>query len=246
MRYIAKRETRSLSILLEYFCKLGKKREKVMLKDIPYNVLKENERAYKIMLLRDQYNNSFNDIAKELELSVTGVKQIYHKLKFKQIWLYINHISAALGYDNNSQIKKVFEQADKCYQDRTYACAYLEKKYKDILTEYRNGEPGMSQQFLKSMPPFKPKLNKKTVARIIEMRENEKASFVKIAKEFRITRQKAKYTYDWYYHVKMLELIKILQKKAKSEQEKREIWEYCFRNSYSSKNRYEMLRKNRF
>ena len=93
------------------------------------------------------------------------------------------------------------------------------------------------------MPPFKPKLSQKIVARIIEMEEAEKASFVEIAKEFRITRQKAKHTYDWYYHTKMLELMKILQEKTESEQEKGGIWEYCFRNNYSSKKRYEMLTK---
>ena len=32
-----------------------------MLKDIPYSVLKKNRRAYEIMLLRDQYENTFTD-----------------------------------------------------------------------------------------------------------------------------------------------------------------------------------------
>lgn len=214
-----------------------------MLKDIPYEVLKHDERAYEIMLLRDQYDNTFGDIAKEFGLSLVRVTQIYRKLKYRQIQLYINHISIALGYDDNSQIRKVFEIADECYQDRMYVSGYLEKKYKDILTEYRNGEPGMPQQFLKKIPPLKSKLSKKMVAHIIEMKETEKASFVEIAKKFRITRQKAKQTYDCYYHTKMLELIEILQKNAESEQEKREIWEYCFRNNYSSKKRYEMLTK---
>lgn len=214
-----------------------------MLNDTPYDVLKEDERAYQIMLLRDQYNNTFHDIAKEFRISVKRVTDIYRRQKFKQIRLYINHISLVLGYEDHSQIKKFYEQAEECYQDRRYACAYLEKNYKDILTEYRNGEPGMPQEFMESLPPLKRKLSKKTVARIIERKETEQASFVEIAKEFGITQQKAKHTYDWYYHTKVLELIEILQKNAASEQEKSEIWEYCFRNHYSSKKRYEMLTK---
>lgn len=212
-----------------------------MLNDTPYDVLKDDERAYQMMLLRDQYNNTFHDIAKEFKISVKRVTEIYRTQKFKQIRLYINHISIVLGYNDNSQIGKVYEQAEECYQDRRYVCAYLEKKYKDILTEYRNGEPEMPQQFLESLPPLKRKLSKKTVARIIERKETEQASFLEIAKELGITRQKAKHTYDWYYHTKMLKLIEILQNNAESEQEKEEIWEYCFRNRDSPKKRYEML-----
>lgn len=214
-----------------------------MLKDIPYEILKQDERAYEIMLLRDQYDNTFGDIARKFGISTVRATEIYRKLKYRQIRLYINHISIALGYNDHSQIRKIFELADECYQDRMYVCGYLEKKYKDILTEYRNGEPGMPQKFLKKIPPFKSKLSKKTVACIIEMRETEKASFSEIAKKFRITRQKAKQTYDWYYHTKVLELIEILQKNAESEQERREIWESCFRNNNSAKKRYEMLTK---
>lgn len=213
------------------------------MQDISYSVLKKDKRAYEIMLLRDQYDNTFNDLAKEFGISLARVTQIYYKLKYRQIRLYINHISIALGYNSISQIKKIFDQAHECYQSEIYACAYLEKKYKDILTEYRNGEPGTSPQFLKQIPPFKPKLSKKAVARIIEMRETESASFVTIAKELRITQQKAKHTYDQYYHTKVSELLEILQEKAESQQEKKEIWAYCFRNNYSSKKRYEMLTK---
>ena len=154
-----------------------------VLKDIPYRVLKEDGRAYEIMLLRDQYNNTFTDIAAEFELSVTRVTQIYFQMKVRQIRLYIHHVSIALGYNSTSQIRKVFNEAKECYQDYTYACAYLEKKYKDILTGYRDGEPGMPAQFVKGMPPFKPKLNKKMIARVVEMREAEKASFVTIGKK---------------------------------------------------------------
>lgn len=104
-----------------------------MLKAIPYSVLTQGERAYEIMLLRDQHGNTFTDIAKVFQISVSRVTQQYNNLKVKQIHLYINHIAVALGYESTSQVRNVYENAYECYQDRTYACA----KYKDILMEYR-------------------------------------------------------------------------------------------------------------
>ncbi len=213
------------------------------MKDIPYSILKQDERAYEIMLLRDQYANTFTDIARECEISVARVVQIYNKIKIKQIRLYINHIAVMLGYKGTSQVRKVCDDAYECYQEWSYACAYLEKKYKDTLTEYRDGEPGMPTQFVKSMPPFKPNLSKKTVARVVEIREVEKASFVAIAKELRMTQAKAKHTYEMFYHKQVLELIKALEEKAESRKEKNAIWEYCFRGNKTAKKRYDMLTK---
>lgn len=213
------------------------------MKDIPYSELNQDKRAYKIMLLRDQHGNTFADIAKEFEISAGRAIQIYKKLKLKQIRLYINHIAAVLGYESTLQVKNVFDNAYECYQDRTYACAYLEKKYKDILIEYRDGEPGMPTQFIRNMPPFKPKLSQKTVARVIELRDVEKASFVTIAKELRMTKAKAKHTYEMFYHKQVLELINALQEKAESKEEKEDIWNYYFRRYHSSKKRYDMLTK---
>ena len=166
------------------------------MKDIPYSVLTQDKRAYEVMLLRDQFDNTFADIAKEFEMSVSWAVQLYRRQKFRQKSLYVNHISIELGHGSTAQIRKVFDEAYEWYWDIACACAYLEKTYQDILTAYRDGEPGMPTQFLANMPPFKPRLSKKDAARVIEMRDIEKASFVTIAKELRITREKAKRTYD--------------------------------------------------
>ena len=195
---------------------------------MPYSELNQDKRAYEIMLLRDQHGNTFTDIAKEFEISPQRAIQIYNKLKIKQIRLYINHIAAVLGYESTLQVKNVFDNAYECYQDRTYACAYLEKKYEDILIEYRDGEPGMPTQFIRNMPPFKPKLSKKTVARVIELRDVEKASFVTIAKELRITQAKAKHTYELFYHKQVLALIKGITGKGGKQRRKREHMELLF------------------
>ena len=214
-----------------------------MLKEKPYRELKQDERAYEMMLLRDQHGNTFTDIAKEYEISAAWAVQKYNRLKIKQTCLYINHIAAVLGYESTSQVENVFRNAYECYQDWTYACAYLEKKYKDILIEYRDGEPGMPTQFIRNMPPFKPKLSKKTVARVIELREVEKASFVTIAKELRMTQAKARHTYEMFYHKQVIALIHVLQEKAESREEKAAIWDYYFGRYHSSKKRYDVLTK---
>ena len=101
----------------------------------------------------------------------------------------------------------------------------------------------MPIRFIKSMPPFKAELSKKTVARVVEMREVEKAPYATIAKELRMTRAKAKRTYEMFYHKQVLELIKALQDKAESEEEKDAIWEHYFRGNKTAKRRYDMLTK---
>lgn len=83
-----------------------------------------------------------------------------------------------------------------------------------------NIEPEMPMQFIKSMPPFKIKFSRKMVARVIAMREVEKASYKVIGKELHMTQEKARHTYEWFYHVQVIELIASLQEKASSCEEK--------------------------
>lgn len=206
-----------------------------MLSDILYSTLKQDQRAYEIMLLRDQHANTFADIATACEISAARAAQLYNTLKIKQISLYINHIAMLLGHSDTSQVRKIYDDAYECYRERSYACAYLEKKYSDIVTEYRAGEPGMPAQFVRHMPPFKPKLSKETVSRIIEMRVVEKASFVSIAKALRITQSKARHTYETLYHKRVLALLKALEQKVESQEEKDAIWAYYFKGNKSAK-----------
>ena len=212
-----------------------------MLEDIPYSVLKEDKQGYEILTLRDQSSNTFASLAKECEISYTRAIQIYSRMKAKQIRLYIRHISIALGYESTAEIGKVFDAAYEWYRDLSYACAYLEKRYKGILEEYRAGEPGMPQQFMKNLPPFKKSLSPQTVSRVIKMREIEKATFAGIAEEMRITPQKARHIYDSFYHCQVLEHVKALQKEAKSFGEKWTIWRRYFGNGRSAKKSYEMM-----
>lgn len=212
-----------------------------MLKDIPYSELKKDKRAYQIMLLRDQYGNTFSDIASVYEISVNRAREIYRKLKFKQVQLYTNHIAFALGHTDTVQMRQEMSLANRFYWDKVYVCAFLEKTYPDILTKYRNGEPGMPEQFLKALPPLRKRLTSKQITLIVEMRETGRVSFPKIAKALRITPEKARHSYENYYHLQVMIMVKALQANAKSEKEKIRIWEDCFRGNLSSKKRYEIL-----
>lgn len=211
------------------------------MKDYPYNILKQDVPSYEILLHRDQHGKTFADIARACELPAARVVQKYYKIKMQQIRLYIQHISVELGHLDTLQIKKVYDNAFACYQDLTFACAYLEKKYPDILTAYRAGEPGMPAWFMKNMPPFRTKLRKKTIVRVVEMREAEKAPYAAIAKELRITPAKAKHTYEWFYHKQVVALLTELEQKAESPEEKAALWAYYFKQYKTSKKRYDAL-----
>ena len=195
-------------------------------------------------MLRDQSNMRVTDIAKMYDISIPRVRQLYFRLKTKQIRMYINHISIMLGHKNTSQIKKIYSDAFDCYKDQAYACAYLEVKYKSFLTKYRNGEPGMPSQFIRDLPPYKPVFGEAMTIRVLQLRDVKKASFKAIADELYITQAKAKDLYETFYHNRVLELIEALQEKAKSKEEKTEIWNHYFEGKYkTAKRRYDELTK---
>lgn len=54
------------------------------MKDIPYSTLKKYERAYKIMLGREQENKTFAEMAKEYQLSLVRVREMYITEKRRQ------------------------------------------------------------------------------------------------------------------------------------------------------------------
>lgn len=211
------------------------------MKDIPYSVLKKDRRGFEILTLHDSYEHTFKEIADKYGISTIRARQIYNRMKVKQSRLYVRHISIALGYENTEKIGALFKTAYQCYQDTPYACAYLEQKYSLILDEYRAGEPGMSAQFVKRLPPLKRRLSQKTISRIVEMREKEGATFIAIGKEMRITPEKARHAYDWFYHDRVLEYVKARQKEAKSAEEAQAIWRRYSEPYRSSKKRYERI-----
>ena len=180
--------------------------------DIPYSVLKENERAYEVMLLRDLYDNTYTDIAKEHNVSTGTVITVYHKIKIKQLRLYARHLAIVYGHKNTDtfRVNAVYD----CYWDFRYVAAYFENEYRDILTEYRAGEPSMPEQFIATLPPLKEKINASTLNRIVQLREVEKKTYPAIGKELLLTEARARREYEIYYHKKVMRLFDMIKEIA--------------------------------
>lgn len=210
-------------------------------KDIPYSTLQEDQRGYQILLRREQQNQSFSAIAKELGVSPVRARQQYSKMKVRQVRLYLRHIAVTLGHENTAQVRKVFSTAMECYQNYTLACEYLEKRYGDILEGYRAGEPGTPQEVLEELPPCPVQLGEEKVACIVTMREEKRASFRAIGVELNITPEKARHTYEMVYHRKVLSLVEQLEAQTWDEGEKRKLWRRYFDGHMSAKTRYEKL-----
>jgi len=182
------------------------------LKDIPYSILKEDERAYEVMLLRDQYDNAYSDIAKEYDVSVNRIVTLYNRTKIKQLRLYARHLAIVHGHENTATFR--LSEVHDCYWDFRYVAAYFEKKYDDILTAYRSGEPGMPETLIATLPPFKEKLKAKEVARLIELREVDKKSYPAIGAELKLTTERARREYELVYHRKVRAAIDKIKEKT--------------------------------
>ena len=216
-----------------------------MLEDRNYSYLKETyPKKYEIMLLRDLHSNTYADIAREFNISTSRAIQDYNRAKILQARLYIRHLAVMHEHENTTYFHDLFLKAEDCYADWQYAVAYFEKEYKTILDKYRDGEPGMPDDFLAQLPPFKEKWSKKTVQKIIEWRETEKKSerktYIVIGRLLKMTKFKAESLYEHYYHQKFRSICEQLEKeygKKKSD----EIAHYYYSKSFKAKKYYDLI-----
>jgi hypothetical protein len=172
-----------------------------MLIDIPYKNIMGKGRYYDVWVLRDVYENTFVDIAKEYNVSVGTIVGNYEKALYLKTEYYVNHLSIVYGYENTAHFRKIWRNALECYCGRKYIVAYFEKEYADILKEYRNGEPGMPKRILQSLPPLRNKFNMRTISCIVRLRETEGLTYAAIGKRLRLTKEKAEDLYKHHYHV---------------------------------------------
>lgn len=211
------------------------------MQDIPYDTLKKDKWSYAMMLLREQQGRSFASIAGDFGISAIRARQVYQKIKYKQSRLYIRHIAFCLGHETDQMVRQDYLAAYNWYQAARYACAYLEKKYPDILTDYRGGEPGAPQALLDQLPPLRPSLEEAEVRRIVHLRDGQKYPFSKIGAALGITREKAKDAYDRFYHQQVMDRMRILEAEAKGPAEKEAIRQRYFAGHMSAKKRWENM-----
>lgn len=186
---------------------------------MPYRVLTQVKQAYEIMRFRD-LGYPYTAIAKKYGTSAARVRQTYSRMKQKQIRLYIRHIAEK---EDPRCVWQLCQKLYECYQNRAGVCAYLEKRYPDILKEYREGEPGMPEDFLESLPPLILELSGEVIAGMIEMRKKEKKTFSEIGRQFHLTQERVKKLYDRFYGVKIEKLLEQLEKKEKPPEEIRRL-----------------------
>ena len=177
-----------------------------MLTDIPYKNIIGKGRNYDVWVLRDVYENTFVDIAKEYNVSVGTIISNYEKALYLKTKYYVNHLSIVYGYENTAHFREIWRNALDCYCGRKYIVAYFEKEYADILEEYRNGEPGMPERILKALPPLRNNFSPRTIFSIIRLRETDGLTYAAIGKRLRMTKEKAEELYNHHYHVLYFEL----------------------------------------
>lgn len=172
-----------------------------MLRDIPYKKIVDTGRRYDVWVLRDVYDNTFADIAREYGVSVATVVSDYYKILSLKMRYYVNHLSIVHGYEDTVQFRKIWGTAHDCYRGMKYVVAYFEKEYADILSEYRNGEPGMPERILRDLPPLRNEFSKQTISSVVRLRETNGMTYAAIGKRLRITKEKAEDLYNHHYHV---------------------------------------------
>lgn len=171
-----------------------------MLSDIPYKKIIDTGRKYDVWVLRDVYDNTFSDIAREYSVSVCTVVGDYNKILSLKIKYYVNHLSIVHGYEDTAHFRKIWGSAYDCYRGMKYVVAYFEKEYADTLSEYRNGEPGMPERILRDLPPLRNEFSKRTINSIIRLRETGGMTYAAIGKRLRMTKENAEHLYNGHYH----------------------------------------------
>lgn len=171
-----------------------------MLSDIPYKNIMNTGRKYDVWVLRDVYGNTFPDIAKEYGVSVGTIVDNYYKILRLKARYYVNHLSIVHGYENSAYFREIWRSAYECYYSEKYVVAYFEKEYADILSEYRNGEPGMPERLLRDLPPLRNEFSKHTISSVIRLRETNGMTYAAIGKRLRMTKEKAEHLYNHFYH----------------------------------------------
>lgn len=105
------------------------------------------------------------------------------------------------NYADTNYFEKIKIDAYDCYNCLKYVAAYFEKEYADILTEYRDGEPGMPDHILRELPPFQINFSEDVISNIISLREEKGMTYSAIGKEMHITKEKVEKLYNHHYHV---------------------------------------------
>lgn len=134
-----------------------------------------SEREYSIMLEREQQGKTFEYIGKLHGISDSRASQIYGKAKRKQLLLYLQAIGIAEGYTRYN-VKGNANYLSEKYGSNAWAVAFLEDRYANILTEFRNGEPPSPYIFHGINPEYNRQPTVKQVSDDSLIRESDRST----------------------------------------------------------------------
>lgn len=169
--------------------------------------VEDNSLNYQILEMRLCQGKSFSEIANIFNRNISTVRQRYQTFSWSLYKCYLWYLKS-IGFHIDAL--DIFD----FYENISNAVAYLEKTYSEPLNIFRAGRPPLFLEGVKDFVPYR-KLSERQLLnlekKIVEARENQNRTFVDIGKNLKITSEKTRWIYDYYYHKKVLEAIRRIE-----------------------------------
>jgi len=213
------------------------------------------ERQYRIMIMREHHNMTFPEIGRAFGFSRESARQLYAKAKLLQKRLYLHRIGEATG-QSDWDMDMLSRRLRKEFGDNCVINAWLEREYKDILDEYRAGEPKSAYEVDENTPrPRKVHPNTcKTISigsyrmafteqelLILNERDQKGTSLEEIGRLTGMSESQAKYAYRTAKLVQFRRYVKIISEKTGGSFD--EIKETAYRSGKTLHDRIAYLEK---
>lgn len=112
------------------------------------------ERAYWIMQQKESGGKSLAEIAQMLGITHSAVNQSYRHAKSRRSHLYLRAVCEATG-KSCDELLQLYKRLHEEYGEDNYISAYLEKEYGELLSVFREGEPGVPDVIIQKLPPLR-------------------------------------------------------------------------------------------
>lgn len=193
--------------------------------------VEDNSLNYRILEMKLSQGKSYSEIANNFNRSKSTVRERYQTFSWSLYRCYLQYLeSIGINIDSLDIIN--------FYENISNSIAYLEKAYSEPLNIFRAGKPPVFLESVKDLVPYR-KLSERQLLnlekKIVETRENQGRTFVDIGKKLKITTEKARRIYDFYYHKKVLEVIRRIDPNIDTN--------YIFSFSNSSYIRWELIKR---
>lgn len=193
--------------------------------------VKYNSLNYQILEMKLKQGKSYSEIANNLKRSIATIGEHYRKFSWNLYECYFRYLkSIGLSIDASDIID--------FYETVSIAVAYLETTYSEPLNVFRGGKPPVFLENVKDLIPYR-KLTRRELLnlekKIVEAREIQNKTFVYIGKELKITWEKTRRIYDFYYHKKVLEAISRIGPNTNTD--------YIFAFSNNSRVRWDLIKR---